>query len=347
MEDPLAELGVVGEEARHVQVRGDRHAQGGARSEQATRQRRRRAVVALASLAATRLFLLLLLRRRLQPLLYRPEQERAIRPVKRTAVSDKGGGHRTIAREPLDRVAEIPRLPRPPLLFSRERLQQRRRRVHAPPCRGRVLFQPRFGRHRGVERRARLVQLALHPSHPRVGRVFFSRRPPQLQLRRAQRRRLGLDHLVHRVVLAHGCGPVAQTFDVSGSLTGRGKVEVRRGEVGLEELDRLVVDRFFRKLQQRGQEAHVAHHLDRLVEGSFEDHGGSRGAEGKGGGQRGGGGRRSGGRVCGGVGRGRGRSWRHHRALRFLAAVAPRDRVERQAAQDQDGVKDALDDVRG
>jgi hypothetical protein len=259
LEHPLAELRVVGEKARDVEVGRDGDAQGRAGAEEAAGQRRA-VVVVVAVVAAVASSRCRRRRRRRSSRSssrssvasrrgHRAEQQLAIRPVEGPPVRHERRRHRAVARQAADAVAELARLARPALLLARQRLQQRRCRVHAAPRRGRVLLEPRLRRHSRVERRARLVQAPLHGHHARIGRVLLARRPPELLLGRAQRRRLGLDHFRDRVVLAHGRGPVAQARHVAGRLAGGRVVEVGRGEVGLQQLDRLVVDRLLWKLQ--------------------------------------------------------------------------------------------------
>jgi hypothetical protein len=55
-------------------------------------------------------------------------------------------------------------------------------------------------------------------------------------------------------------------------LLGGLKVKVGSGEIGLQQLHRLIVDGLFREVGQGGQERDVSHHLHSFFVGSLNDH---------------------------------------------------------------------------
>mmetsp|Transcript_6834 Transcript_6834/g.15119 ORF Transcript_6834/g.15119 Transcript_6834/m.15119 type:complete len:469 (+) Transcript_6834:4202-5608(+) len=67
------------------------------------------------------------------------------------------------------------------------------------------------------------------------------------------------------MVRAHGLGPVTEACHVTGGLLGRVVVEVRGCEVGLQQLDGLVIDLLLGEGHEGVEEVHVRHHLDRHV----------------------------------------------------------------------------------
>jgi hypothetical protein len=240
LEVPLADLGLVDEEPRHVEVLRDRDA----------------ALDAVAVKVAA-------------------QEQIAELLVERAEVGHERRRERAVARESLDLQVELLRLLRPAHLLPRERGDERRRGFHLPLARRGVVLERLLLRHRRVELGLHLVEVRLHFRELVLRGLLRLHRNLELRLRGSQHDDLRVDNLRDEVVRLHRLAPVAQTRDGAGRLLRHLEVEVRGLQVRLEELARLVVDLLLRKRHQLAQKLRVAHHLHRdvfVVVRAVDDH---------------------------------------------------------------------------
>jgi hypothetical protein len=180
-------------------------------------------------------------------------------------VRDEGARERHVARQPLDLVREGRALQLPARALAREAADEAVGGVHLLLARLGIVLHRLFRCHRLVELALHLVELGrdlvelgLRLGELRVGRL-------ELALGNLQPLHLGLDHLGDADVQCHRLGPRAQARKRRGDLARRVGIHVLAGEVGVEQLDGLVVDRVLVEVLERRQEADVCHHRQRKV----------------------------------------------------------------------------------
>jgi len=129
-------------------------------------------------------------------------------------------------------------------------------------CAG-TLLQPLLVGKRLVKHRLHRIQLRLRLGQLGVGGA-------QLALGQLERLLLGLDDLGDAAVNDHRTRPRAQARQRACDVLGVLRREVWRGEVRVEQLDRLVVDAVLVETLQRAEEANIGHHGARILPRALE-----------------------------------------------------------------------------